>query len=247
MDGSQTWGFDIDRLARDVEQARCKVLIMVNPHNPTGHSFSAVELKSLAEVVIQQDLLVISDEIYSDLVFPPRSHIPFASLDPEVAARTITLTSASKAFKLAGLCCTVAHVGPPAVRDGLGRPPHLFGQVSVPGVAATLAAWDWSEPWLNGVLRTLDGNRSLIAKALSGLGIGYLPPDAGFLAWLDCRALNLRTDPATFFRSRARVRLSPGHHYGPGGRGFVRLSFGTSPEILREICERMVTAVRKPP
>lgn len=244
MDSARNWEADADRLARELDRTGGRVLILVNPHNPTGHAFTAVELKSLAELVVQKDLLVIADEIYADLVFPPRSHIPFASLDPEVAARTVTLTSASKAFKLAGLCCTVAHVGPAWIRDALARPPHLFGQVSVPAVAATLAAWEWSEPWLNDMVRMLDDNRCLVAEELSGLGIGYVPPDAGYLAWLDCRPLGLPAGPADFFLERARVRLSPGHEYGPGGTGRVRLGFGTSAGTLREICRRMAGAVR---
>lgn len=238
------WSFDPERLARDVAATGARALVLVNPHNPSGRSFGRAELDAIAAVADDRDLVVIADEVHADLTYPPGTHTPFGSL-PGAAERTVTLTSATKAFNLAGIRCAVAHIGSAAVRSAFAKlPPLLFGAVSAPGVAATLAAWEHGDEWLDAVLRRLAANRAIIARELGPLGIRYRPPDATYLAWLDCRALDLPAGPAEFFLDAAKVRLSPGGDFGPGGDGFARLNFATSPAVLTEICERMAAAVR---
>ena len=238
------WSFDAQRLARDVAASGARALILVNPHNPSGRSFSRAELDAVAAVAEARDLLVIADEVHADLTYPPNTHTPFGSL-PGMPERTVTLTSATKAFNLAGIRCAVAHIGPAAVRSAFAKlPPLMFGAVSAPGVEATLAAWEHGDDWLDAVLRRLAANREIIARELSLLGIGYRPPEATYLAWLDCRGLDLPADPAAFFLDAAKVRLSPGPDFGPGGAGFARLNFATSEAVLTEICGRMAVALR---
>ena len=241
QDGS---AFDAERLARDVAAAGARALILVNPQNPSGRSFSRAELDAIAAVADEHDLLVIADEVHADLTYPPSTHTPFGSL-PGAAERTVTLTSATKAFNLAGIRCALAHIGSAAVRSAFAElPPLMFGAVSAPGVAATIAAWEHCDDWLDAVLRRLEANRAIIARELGQVGIGYRPPDATYLAWLDCRTLELPADPAAFFLDAAKVRLSPGPDFGPGGDGFARLNFATSEAVLTEICGRMAQAVR---
>ncbi|MFD1933109.1 MalY/PatB family protein [Nonomuraea mangrovi] len=243
LDDGTGWGFDLDRLAEDVARQGCRVLVLVNPHNPTGRVFTRDELAGVAEIADRHDLLVISDEIHAELAHDPFTHIPFASLDPEVAARTVTLTSASKAFNLAGLRCSVAHVGDTRVQKALAaQPPLLFGEVSSLGVLATLAAWQDGDAYLDEVRATLARNRRLLAESLPA-GIRAYAPEATYLAWLDCNELALGTDPSAFFLQRAQVMLSSGPSFGPGGEGFARLNFATSGPILEEILRRMREAV----
>ena len=263
------WRFDPERFARDVAASDARAMILVNPHNPTGRSFTRRELESMAAIAAAHDLLVISDEVHADLTYPPHEHVPFASISAATAARTVTLTSATKAFNLAGIRCAVSHVGSPAVRRSFAAlPPLVFGAANVPGVTATLAAWGDGGPWLSAVLERLDENRRIIGKMLRPLGIGYVNPDATYLAWLDCRDLGLDGDPAAFFLDRANVRLSGGsgfvefrgvlaaqpapgdddrrrtHVSQAGGDGFVRLNFATSGAVLTEICDRMGAALK---
>lgn len=235
------WAFDADRLDRDLAAGGCRVLLLVNPHNPTGRVLRRAELETLAGLALRHGLLVISDEIHSDLVHGPSGHIPFASLAPEVAARTVTLTSATKAFNVPGVRCAVAHVGAAEVRAALASPSHLYGEPNTFGVAATLAAWQESDAWLTELRGVLARNAERVRAELPE-GIGYTVPEGSFLAWLDCRALDLPTDPYTFFLDKARVLLNDGRAFGPGGEGFVRLNFGTTPAILREILGRMRAA-----
>jgi cystathionine beta-lyase len=239
------WGFDADRFAADAARRGCRALLLVNPQNPTGRAFRRDELLALAEVALAHDLLVISDEIHADLVYEPGRHIPFASLGEEIAARTVTVTSATKAFNLAGIRCAVAHLGDRGVREAIAaQPKFLFGEVNVLGVVATLAAWGECDGWLTEVVTLLDRNRRELIGSLPPGVTGRLP-EATYLAWLDCRALGLVPDPVPFFRERAGVLLSGGPPFGPGAGGFARLNFATSAPVLDEILTRMRTAVAR--
>ncbi|HEU5160905.1 MAG TPA: aminotransferase class I/II-fold pyridoxal phosphate-dependent enzyme [Streptosporangiaceae bacterium] len=237
------WGFDPRRLDEAIGEARCRTLMIVNPHNPTGRVFTAAELEALADIALRNNMLIMADEVLADLAYEPHRHIPLASLGPEVAARTVTLTSATKAFNFAGLRCAVAHVAPPRLREVIdAQPPDLYGPVNVLGVEATKAAWRDGDEWLAALLRHLDDNRRLVAQTLAerAPAIGYDPPQAAFLAWLDCRRLELGgADPADYFRTKARVELSTGKTFGQGGAGFARLNFATSTAVLTEILHRM--------
>ncbi|MQA09891.1 MAG: putative C-S lyase [Pseudonocardiaceae bacterium] len=242
---AQGWVFDPHRLERAVARAGCRTLLLVNPHNPTGRVLTAEELHAVADIVLRHDMLVIADEIHADLTFPPHRHIPLASLGPEIAERTVTVTSATKTFNIAGLRCAVAHIGPASLRDELDEhPPDLFGAANVLGVAATTAAWQHGDDWLAALLERLRANRDMVASTLARRvpAIEHRPPQATYLSWLDCRALGIEGEPARYFRDRARVELSPGSEFGDEGIGFARLNFATSPNVLTEILDRLATA-----
>ena len=239
------WSFDAARLEQDVAAAGCRTLIFVNPHNPTGHVFTQAELHAVADIAVRHDMLVDADEIFAELAYPPHRHIPLASLGPDIASRTVTLTSATKAFNIAGVRCAVAHVGAARLREAFDAcPPDLFGVLDVLGVAATKAAWEKGDAWLAALMDHLRANRDLVAATLAAQApaIGYHPPQAAFLAWLDCRRLGLGDDPAAAFLDRGRVALSPGPDFGAAGRGWARLNIGTSPGLVAEAVRRMATA-----
>ncbi|MFD6157176.1 MalY/PatB family protein [Nocardia sp. NPDC060256] len=243
--GEQGWTFDADRMAEDVRRNDCRAVILVNPNNPTGHMFDRDELSAIAEIACRHDLFVISDEIHAELTHERRRHIPIATLGPEIAGRTVTLNSASKAFNLAGLRCCVAHVGDSRVRAALAaQPPLIYGQVSALSVLATCTAWQDGAAWLAQTRQRLTGNRDFVAESLPP-EIRFQRPEASYLAWLDCRALDLGQDPAAFFLEHAKVRLLPGPDFGPGGAGFARLNFATYRPVLEDMLGRMHTAVQE--
>ena len=135
--------FDYDALDATLAREPARLMILCHPHNPTGHVFTRSELERLAEIAARHDLVVISDEIHADLVHAPHGHVPFESLGPDVAARTITVTSASKAFNLAGLRWAIMHAGSEAMRSALDTlPAHYFGAPNVMAVEATATAWN---------------------------------------------------------------------------------------------------------
>jgi cystathionine beta-lyase len=244
IDTGRGWVFDADDCARRIARRGCRVLILVNPHNPTGRVFTRSELLALAEAAERHDLLVISDDLHADITYAPHRHQPFAALDPALEDRTVTMYAASKSFNLAGLRCAVGHVGVTALRERLSEQPP-GPSVNVLGMLASLAAWTEAGGWLDTVLDHLDGNRRLVASVLAQRlpAMRHHQPEGTYLAWLDCRELDLGPDPAAYFREHARVDLNPGSNYNPGGDGFVRLNFATARPVLREILDRLVNSV----
>jgi cystathionine beta-lyase len=240
-------GVDTEALRAAVDD-HTRVILLCNPHNPTGRVFRREELEGVAKLALERDLVVVSDEIHADLVYSGHRHVPFASLSPEVEARTITLSAASKAFNVAGLRCAVVIFGSAELKRRFNQlPRHLRGGVSLPGIEALRAAWRHGRPWLDQVLAHLERNRdrvtAFVRDELSGIRLH--PPEATYLAWLDCRDLALEPSPYEFFLRRARVALSDGPTFGASGRGFVRINFATSRTILDDALGRMASALRE--
>lgn len=234
-------GFDYERLESELDRSRARVWILAHPHNPLGHVFDRAELERVAEIAARYDLTVIADEVHADLTYAPARHVPFASLGPEVAARTVTLTSASKAFNLAGMRWAVMHAGSDLFRGVLAAlPGHYLGAPNQMGVVAAVAAWTAGDHWLDAVRTVLDENRRTLADLLAGVfpGSGYRPPAATYLAWIDLRDAGLGDDPAATLAER-RVVVSPGLQFGPQGASHIRLNFATSPQILGETVKAM--------
>jgi cystathionine beta-lyase len=240
--------FDMVELKRLVDQ-RTRIFILCNPQNPTGRAFSRDELLVLGQFAIEHDLIVVSDEIHSDLVYPGQQHIPFASLAPEIAARTVTLNSATKSFNIPGLRCAVMAFGSEALRQRFHKriPPKLTGSGNIVGIDATVAAWTECQPWLDAVMAHLLKARDRMKQVLAAEApeIRFYAPEATYLAWLDCRQLKLSTSAFQFFLDKARIGFSAGETFDPDCAQFVRFNFATSMPILDEILDRVVTATRQ--
>jgi cystathionine beta-lyase len=243
--GSQL-GIDFDALRSASMGVR--TLLLCHPHNPSGRVFTRAELQGLAALAIERDWVVLSDEIHADLAHPGHPFIPFAALGSEIAERTVTFTSATKAFNIAGMRCAVAHFGTRALkaRFDAALPAHVRGGIGILGQHCTQAAWEASDGWLDEVKSLLDVQRNWLVDELRARlpeARVYLP-DATYLAWLDLRSLALEPTPAEFFRQQARVALFDGAYFGKGFEQYARLNFATSPALLSEIVGRMVAAVR---
>ncbi len=246
--GAAADGYPLDVDGLRALDPSARVLLLCNPHNPTGRVFRRNELEALAAVAVERDMLVVSDEIHADLIYPGATHVPFATLGPEVAARTVTLTSPTKSFNIAGLRLAVAVFGSATAEASYrGLPRFGLGGVNSAGLAATLAAWSFGDEWLDALVTYLDGNRRHLAAAIADRMPGLLhgSPEATYLAWIDARGLpgDAGTDPFRFFHDVARVGLNDGADFGVHGRGFVRLNFATSRAVLDEIIDRMADAV----
>jgi cystathionine beta-lyase len=218
-----------------------RALILCNPHNPTGRVLGRDELGQIAEIAAAHDGWVLADEIHSPMVFAEAEHVPFTTVSDAAAERGIVLTSASKAFNTAGLKCAVAITASATAAAAAERLPEIAKHCGHFGVITSVAAWESSDEWLDEMVSVLDSNRKLLADLLNEHlpQVGYELPQAGYLAWLDCRALGLGDDPAEVLRERAKVALSSGPQFGTGGAGHARLNFATSPELLAEIVTRI--------
>jgi cystathionine beta-lyase len=236
-------GYEIDfaQMRASIDE-NTSVLLLCNPHNPSGRCYTRAELEALAEIVVANDMTIISDEIHADLVFAPNKHIPIASLSPEVAARTVTLMSASKAFNIAGICMAFAVFGSAEMRKKFTQVPrHLRGGVSALSVAAVSAAFTAGQPWLDKTLAYLKTNRDFLAAHASANWpqVTHHRAQATYLAWFDFSNYDLPPSPYKFFLEHAKVALSDGARFGETGAGFTRLNYATSRPILQEALSRI--------
>jgi len=228
---------------RAVAGAARAAYLLCSPHNPTGTVHTREELDEVLAVAERYGVRVVADEIHAPLAFD--EHLPLLSLPG--AERAVSVTSASKAWNLAGLKAAAVVAGADAVAD-LARMPAVVGHgPSHLGVLAHCAALEEGEEWLAALLANLDANRALLDELLAEHlpAIGYRPPQGTYLAWLDCRALGLPGEPGQFFLERARVALVPGESFGTGGEGHVRLNLATSATVLTEAVRRMAAAVER--
>ncbi len=224
--------------------ARC--VLLSNPQNPTGRVFTIDELVGLAEVVDRHGARVIVDEVHAPLVYPGRHHVPYATVSDAATEHAVTVTSASKAWNIAGLKCAQVIVS--NHRDAAQwRSLPVFGVAGATplGTAASTAAYRSGGPWLHDLVTYLDANRRLLADLLAAQvpEVTYRTPEGTYLAWLDCAALGV-DDPAGFFLHHARVALNDGPAFGPGYPRYVRLNFGTSQKLLERIVSAMGAAVK---
>lgn len=238
------------------------VLLLANPHNPTGAVHSRAELTAVATLAREHGVRVVADEIHAPLVLAGAEFVPYLSVPG--AEDAFALFSASKGWNLAGLKAALLVAGPEAAADLARLPEEVSHGPSHLGVLAHTAAFEHGRAWLDALLAGLDHHRTRLASLLAE----HLPqvtmvrPEGTYLAWLDCRRLGLHSDspadglgvvsdlsgPAQMFLTDGAVALSSGHVFGSGGNGFVRLNFATSTAILTEAVRRMgaaATALQK--
>jgi cystathionine beta-lyase len=215
--------------------------VLCNPHNPVGRVHSADELAALVRLARIYRVALVSDEIHGPLVLPGATFTPLLTV-PGAAEVAVSVLSASKAWNLAGLKCAAVVTAAPrmaAVTDRL--PPDTRWRIGHFGVISAVAAFVAGEPWLDQLLLTLDQRRLLLGDLLRQRlpAISWHPPEATFLAWLNCAALGADDEARERFLDHGRVALEPGLHFGAAGSGYARLNFATSPDILDQATARM--------
>ena len=246
-DGS--YDMDFEQLEQ-VTDEHCKILILSNPHNPAGICWKENTLRRLAYFCYEHHILVLSDEIHSDMALFGNRHIPFATVSDEAAACSITFSAPSKTFNIAGIVSSYAIVPNPTLRrrfyswleaNELNDPP-LFSPI------ATIAAYSQGESWRRQMLAYIEENIRFVEEYCQQ----HLPkikpwrPEASFLVWLDCRPLGLQHDELIdLFVNRAHLALNDGAMFGPGGEGFMRLNVGTPRSILLQALLQLEQAMNK--
>jgi cystathionine beta-lyase len=238
---------DLDDLERKITTPG-QMLILCSPHNPVGRVWTRDELEALGRIAVARDLLVISDEIHSDLVYRGHTHYVFAALSPELAARTFTCVAPSKTFNIPGLATAAVVASNPDLlkkfEDEVERAGFELGQVF--GIIGFEAAYAHGEDWLNELLPYLEANVDFMEKFFEDRvpKIRLIRPEGTYLALLDCRGLGLEPGALNdFFLKTARVYFSDGRTFGSELQGFVRINFGCPRALLLEALERIEQAV----
>lgn len=245
-DGS--YAMDFEQLASVVDE-KCRLLILSNPHNPAGICWDAETLRRLAHFCYEHDIIVVSDEIHSDMALFGHQHVPFATVSEEAAQISITFGAPSKTFNIAGIVSSYAIVPNPTLRRRFYtwleanelNEPTLFAPI------ATIAAYSQGEEWRRQMLCYVEENIRFVEDFFHAQmpQIKPLRPQASFLVWLDCRALGLNHDQLIdLFVNKARLALNDGAMFGPGGEGFMRMNVGTPRAVLQQALQQLSEALK---
>lgn len=238
---------DFDNL-RELAKTDCKMLVLCNPHNPAGRVWSKEELQELAEICFDNDILVISDEIHSDLALPGFKHTPFAIVSDKSAENNITLMAPSKTFNIAGIVSSFAVVENRELRSRYFNylNARQLGQGTIFGYLASQYAYAHGEEWLNQAIEYIQKNIDFVDKYLQENipQIKAVMPEASFLIWLDCRELNLtQKELENLFVHKAKLGLNSGKMFGEEGEGFMRLNIGCPLSTIEKALDNLKKAV----
>lgn len=238
---------DFDNLEKVVDD-KCKLLILCNPHNPGGVLWDAETLRRLASFCKEHGILVISDEIHSDMALWGKRHLPFASVSPEAAEISVTFGSPSKTFNMAGVVSSYAIVPSEKIRKRLFEwlDANEFADPNIFSPIATIAAFTQGAEWRKQMLEQIERNVDMVCDFCASNMPAIKPyrPEASFLVWLDCSGLGLSHDELQdLFLKKARLLLNDGEMFGPGGEGHMRLNVGVPPTQLLEALNRLKDAI----
>jgi cystathionine beta-lyase len=225
-----------------------KVIILCNPHNPVGRVWSREELEKIGELCIRYNVIIVSDEIHSDLIFGKHTHIPIASISEELAERTVTCMAPSKTFNIAGLYTSAVIISDDTLRGEFKNTMNRLNAEAknLFGIIALEAAYTYGEEWLEQALPYLEGNLDFLVDyfATKIPKIKVSKPQGTYLAWLNCRELGMnQKDLVDFFIHKAKVGLNDGAVFGSGGEGFMRLNAACPRSLLEKGLKRIKNAV----
>ena len=239
---------DFDDLRKKIDQ-RTKLFVLCSPHNPIGQVWSREDLLQLGEICAEKGIMIIADEIHSDLVYEKGAHTPFYTLSEQLANQSVTFISGSKTFNLAGLFTSIAIIKNRKLRNEFRVTANKMGlnHINLFGIVASTAAYNHGDQWLDELLDYLHENAVMIRHFLSERipEIKMTIPEATYLAWLDFRELGLYGQELRNFLIReAKVGLNDGFQFGKQGDGFCRMNFGCPRSVLKEALQRIEKAVQ---
>lgn len=243
------YDMDFDNLS-EVCDDKCRVLILSNPHNPAGVCWSKETLQRLADFCYEHNIIVISDEIHSDMALFGNRHVPFASVSERAADISITFAAPTKTFNMAGIVSSYAVISNDDLRQRFygWLKANELDEPTIFAPIATIAAYQKGEEWRKQMLAYVEDNVRFVEDYCRERipGVRPLRPQASFLVWLNCRGLGLNHDKLLeLFIDKAHLALNDGEMFGPGGEGFMRLNVGTPRSVLRQALEQLAKAVNE--
>lgn len=243
--GNLQYYIDFDDFEKKVKT--CKLFIFCNPHNPGGRVWSKEELEKLAAICLKYQVLMISDEIHADLTLPSYKHISLASLSEEIAMNTVTFSSASKTFNMAGLASAYAIIPNPQVRQKFldKTVGYMLTDGNIFAFQTTVAAYEQGEEWLNQLLAYVQGNIDFLTQYIDQHlpKVKYIVPQASYLVFLDFRALGLsQKELVSFCTNKAHLALVDGSVFGEEGKGFMRINLASPRSVIEKALEQLKEA-----
>lgn len=243
------YDMDFDNLS-EVCDDKCRVLILSNPHNPAGVCWSKETLQRLADFCYEHNIIVISDEIHSDMALFGNRHVPFASVSERAADISITFAAPTKTFNMAGIVSSYAVISNDDLRQRFygWLKANELDEPTIFAPIATIAAYQKGEGWRKQMLAYVEDNVRFVEDYCREHipSVRPLRPQASFLVWLNCRGLGLNHDKLLeLFIDKAHLALNDGEMFGPGGEGFMRLNVGTPRSVLRQALEQLAEAVNE--
>jgi len=237
--------YEIDFKDFEEKAKNAKLFLLSNPHNPSGRVFTKEELEKLGNICVKNNVLIIADEIHSDIIYKGYKHTPIASLSEEIKNITIACYSASKTFSLAGLATSIIVIPNKEIRDRFNEylsVRHI--SVNVLGKVALEAAYQYGEDYLSELMNYLESNRDFLIDYMNKYTpkIKPIKAEGTYLIWLDCRELNLNDEELKKFFKKASVELNSGYTFGDAGKGFMRFNIGCPRETLIKGLERIKNA-----
>ena len=244
------YGIDIEDFENTILRNNVKLFILCSPHNPVGRVWTKDELTAMGNICLKHGVLVVSDEIHADFIYPPNQHFVFAGLSPEISEITITCTSPSKTFNLAGLQISNIFIVNQDIRKRFQREIARTGysQPNLMGLTACRAAYEHGSQWLEELKKYLSSNLEYLRSFLVAdiPKIRLVEPEGTYLVWLDCSALGLSDEELDdLIVHRAGLWLDSGTMFGVGGNGFQRINIACPYAVLREALEKLKQAVKE--
>ena len=241
------WSMNLDSLADSITPTT-RMIIISNPHNPVGRSWTPDELADLADICLKNNILVLSDEIHCDLVLPGFRHTPAAKLSEKIAEITVTCIAPSKTFNLAGLSTSTVIISNSVLRKYFNsKIEHLqISNGNIFGTVASIAAYSEGSEWLENLMEYLNRNTGYVIDYCREFIPEITParPEATYMIWLDCRKLGMPGKKlGEFFVSKAKVGMNEGSSFGPGGEGFMRMNLATTYKMVKQAMEQIREAV----
>ncbi len=237
--------YEIDFKDFEEKAKNAKLFLLSNPHNPSGRVFTKEELEKLGNICVKNNILIIADEIHSDIIYKGYKHTPIASLSEEIKNITIACYSASKTFSLAGLATSIIVIPNKEIRDRFNEYLNVRHiSVNVLGKVALEAAYQYGEDYLFELMNYLESNRDFLIDYMNKYTpkIKPIKAEGTYLIWLDCRELNLNDEELKKFFKKAGVELNSGYTFGDAGKGFMRFNIGCPRETLVKGLERIKSA-----
>ena len=232
---------DFDDVEKKIRENDVKMLVLCNPHNPAGRVWTREELLKLGDICLKNNLIIVSDEIHADFIHSGHKHIPIASLSDELNKITVTCTSATKSFNIAGIQAANIVVADDTMRRTIDKHSMVTGAygLNIMGITATRAAYTYGEEWLDELNRYIEGNYNLVKSRLANTKLKVTDVEGTYLIWIDASEVDSE-DPAKYFLDKAHIRFSEGVFFSKKAKGFIRMNVACPRSIVNEALDRIL-------